>query len=494
MMKQILQPRLGQQLTLTPQLQQAIRLLQLSAQDLTEEIQKGLESNPLLELVDESEEAQAPPPSNDVLPAEVTSATIEAEPEEMPIDIPPELTNEDQSIFEHDWDYPAPQHYNDDTDALFEIKDNRSNSLKERLLWQMRLTPFSELDQTIAVAIIDSIDDAGYLACGLTDIKASLGNLVEDIDLDEIEAVLHRIQHFDPLGVGSRNLQEYLLLQLQQMPTTTPWLSETKTLVNQHIDLLAKRDYKQLKQVSQLKEAQVNAVLKLIQSLNPRPCYEVADSEPQYIIPDVIVHKQQGKWVVELNPACTPKIRVNPHYAALAGRTRGQGKGNCEELRTQLQEARWLVKSLASRNETLYRVARCIVEHQQAFLCKGDVAMKPLILQDIAEKTELHESTVSRITHQKYMQTPVGVYELKHFFSSHLPSHSGEEYSSTAIRALIKKLVAEEPPSKPLSDDKLAGLLLKQQGIKIARRTITKYRESLGISPSNERKNWKVNA
>lgn len=487
-MKQILQTRLGQQLTLTPQLQQAIRLLQLSAQDLTEEIQKNLETNPLLELVEENDapspETAEAPESNSETP--LTMPEISPQLPEPPTDTSLESSLEEFYAIEHDWEYPTHSPSEASSDLPFDIKDTRDNSLKERLLWQMRLTPFTEIDQAIALAIIDAINEAGYLSCSLGDIEASLGACRNNIDRDEIEAVLHRIQHFDPLGVGCQTLQDYLLLQLNQKPSDTPWLLDAKKLVTDHIDLLAKRDYKRLKQICQLKEPQVNAILKLIQSLNSRPNYEIADTEQHYIIPDVIVSRHQGRWVVELNAQCVPKIQVNSHYAALAGKARG---ASAEELKARLQEARWLVKSLANRNETLLKVATCIMEYQQEFLFRGDMAMKPLVLQFIAEKTQLHESTISRITHQKYIQTPVGVYELKYFFSSHLQGDTGEGHSSIAIRALVKKLIAAESPQKPFSDNRLALFLQQQYGIHIARRTVTKYREAMGILPSNERKN-----
>jgi RNA polymerase sigma-54 factor len=460
-MKPTLQTRLSQQLTLTPQLQQAIRLLYLSTPDLVDEIQEHLANNPLLELCEEN-----------------NSVSID-----IPI-IKETLPSIESSSWQSTRTGSTKADFDDDT--TMDIKDTYDNSLKEHLLWQMRLTPMSEIDQHIAIAIIDAINADGYLACPLSDIAQSIDS--DELDQDEITAVLHRIQQFDPVGVGARNLQEFLLIQFRHLDPHTPGLAEAETIINQHIDLLAQHDYKRLKSVCHFTQQQLTGTIHLIQSLNPRPCHGFSDHEPDYIIPDVVVRKHHDQWVVELNNEYTPNIQINKQYATL---TRdNKYKHTTHALRDQLQQAQWLLKSIESRNETLLKVAMCIVEHQKAFLEHGEIAMQPLILQDIATLTELHESTISRITHQKYMQTPRGVYELKYFFSSHLHTTSGKECSSTAIRALIKKLVDGEPPSNPLSDNKIA-MLLAQEGIHIARRTITKYRESLGIGSSGERRKAK---
>lgn len=491
-MKTSLQLKLGQQLAMTPQLQQAIRLLQLSTLDLQQEIQEALDANPLLEL-DESHNETASGPEEDKLngkdstevsaqdndPGEPetfdTSEVIEQR--EMPEDLPVDTTWDDvysagtgSTGIALDDDMPV---YQGET----------TESLQDYLMWQVQLTPFSETDLTIATAIIDAIDEKGYLTCSTEEILESIGN--DEVEMDEVEAVLKRVQQFDPLGVASRSLQECLLLQLATFQEDTPWLKEAKILLNQHIDLLANRDYRQLMRETKLKEAELKAVMQLIHTLDPRPGNRVVASETEYVVPDVSVFKDHGKWVVTINPDSVPRIRVNQQYAALSKNTRNSA--DSQFIRSHLQDAKWLIKSLESRNETLLKVARCIVEHQQDFFEYGEEAMKPMVLNDIALDVDMHESTISRVTTQKYMHTPRGIFELKYFFSSHVSTDNGGECSSTAIRALVKKLVAAENQAKPLSDSKIATLLA-EQGIMVARRTIAKYRESLGIPPSNQRK------
>lgn len=284
---------------------------------------------------------------------------------------------------------------------------------------------------------------------------------------------------------GARDLRECLLLQLRQLDADTPWLTEAKRLTGDYLDLLGSRDYSQLMRRLKLKEDDLRQVIELIQSLNPRPCSQISANEPEYVVPDVLVRKHNERWLVELNQEAVPRLRVNPQYAGFV--RRADSSADNTFMRNQLQEARWFIKSLQSRNETLMKVATQIVEHQRGFLEYGDEAMKPLVLHDIAEAVGMHESTISRVTTQKFMHTPRGIYELKYFFSSHVSTSEGGECSSTAIRAIIKKLVAAENQKKPLSDSKIAGLL-EAQGIQVARRTVAKYRESLGIAPSSERK------
>ncbi|OAN16537.1 RNA polymerase sigma-54 factor [Photobacterium jeanii] len=487
-MKTSLQLKLGQQLAMTPQLQQAIRLLQLSTLDLQQEIQEALDANPLLEL-DESEhstddkanennevEVSAQDNSQDAEPEPFDTSEV-IEQREMPEDLPVDTT----------WDdvYSAGTGSTgisvDDEMPLYQ--GETTESLQDYLMWQVQLTPFSETDLAIATAIIDAIDEKGYLTCSTEDILDSLG--VEEVELDEVEAVLKRIQQFDPLGVASRSLQECLLLQLATYPEDTPWLAEAKHILEHHIGLLGNRDYRQLMRETKLKEPELKAVMQLIHCLDPRPGNHVISSETEYVVPDVSVFKDNGKWVVTINPDSVPRIKVNEQYAALSKNTRNSA--DSQFIRTHLQDAKWLIKSLESRNETLLKVARCIVEHQQDFFEYGEEAMKPMVLNDIALDVDMHESTISRVTTQKYMHTPRGIFELKYFFSSHVSTDNGGECSSTAIRALVKKLVAAENQAKPLSDSKIATLLA-EQGIMVARRTIAKYRESLGIPPSNQRK------
>ncbi|AUI87050.1 RNA polymerase factor sigma-54 [Vibrio azureus] len=487
-MKPSLQLKLGQQLAMTPQLQQAIRLLQLSTLDLQQEIQEALDSNPLLEVEESHEEPQTN--NEHKLAQESAETATEGQSESEPV------TQDSSDVIEKSeisaeleidttWDdvYSANTGSTglalDDDIPLYQ--GETTQSLYDYLLWQLDLTPFSETDRTIALTIIDAIDDYGYLTLSPEEIHQSFDQ--EEIELDEIEAVRKRIQQFDPLGVASCNLQECLLLQLAVFPEDTPWLSEARMILNEHIYNLGNRDYKLIIKEAKLKEDDLREVLKLIQQLDPRPGSSITPHDPEYVIPDVSVFKEHGKWSVSINTDSVPRLKVNQQYAQL-------GKGNSADsqyIRTNLQDAKWLIKSLESRNETLLKVAKCIVEHQYDFFEYGEEAMKPMVLNDVALDVDMHESTISRVTTQKFMHTPRGIFELKYFFSSHVSTDNGGECSSTAIRALIKKLVAAENTAKPLSDSKIAALLA-DQGIQVARRTIAKYRESLGIAPSSQRK------
>ncbi|MCG9577153.1 RNA polymerase factor sigma-54 [Vibrio tubiashii] len=485
-MKPSLQLKLGQQLAMTPQLQQAIRLLQLSTLDLQQEIQEALDSNPLLEVEETSDEPSAEETNRN----EEKEPTVElAETAEPDVKDSSELIEKSEISNDLEIDTTWEDVYSANTGSTGIALDDdapvyqgeTTQSLQDYLIWQLDLTPFSETDRTIALALIDAIDDYGYLTVSTEDILDSFNN--EEIEIEEIEAVRKRIQQFDPLGVASNNLQDCLLLQLATFPEDTPWLAEAKLVLTNHIDQLGNRDYKLVIKETKLKEAELREVLKLIQQLDPRPGSRIAPDHAEYVIPDVSVFKDHGKWVVTINPDSVPRLKVNQQYAAL-------GKGNTADsqyIRSNLQEAKWLIKSLESRNETLLKVAKCIVEHQRDFFEYGEEAMKPMVLNDVALAVDMHESTISRVTTQKYMHTPRGIFELKYFFSSHVSTDNGGECSSTAIRALIKKLVAAENSAKPLSDSKIAALLA-DQGIQVARRTIAKYRESLGIAPSSQRK------
>ncbi len=475
---------------MTPQLQQAIRLLQLSTLDLQQEIQEALESNPLLEADDGQDFSTGDDQDLNNVSNDSASANSEdndrmetgeaLEKQELPDDLPVDTT----------WDEyysassgPSSSAASSDEDNIYQ--GETSDSIQDHLLWQMRLTPFSETDTAIAIAIIDSIDESGYLTVSTEDILQSLDIEDEEVELDEVECVLKRIQMFDPVGVGSRSVQECLLVQLRQFGAETPWLEEAKALILEHSELLASKDYRTLMRKARLKEDELREALRLLQTLNPRPGSAIVTSEPEYVIPDVSVTKKNGRWVVELNPDSLPKLSINQQYAAMSRNARNSS--DSQFIRSHMQEAKWFIKSLESRNETLLKVANCIVQQQQGFFEYGPEAMKPMVLNDVAEMVDMHESTISRVTTQKYMHTPRGIFELKYFFSSHVATESGGECSSTAIRALIKKLVAAEKPAKPLSDSKIAQLLA-EQGIMVARRTIAKYRESLSIPPSNQRK------
>ena len=502
-MRPTLQLRIGQQLTMTPQLQQAIKLLQLSTLELQQEIQEILESNQLLELDEKSHNETASEQNNleeafSKNPTDTTAEQISTDGSEEQKanideistteameknDIPEELnidTTWEESYSAGVSNTGAVNSPADD----FTYQGETTDSIQDHLLWQMELTPFSDTDKTVAIAIIEAVDDAGYLTVSSEEILDSVG--LEGLELDEVEAVLKRINMFDPIGVAARSIPECLLIQLNQFSNDTPYLKESKQIIKDHIDLLGNRDYRQLMRKTKLKEDQLREVMRLIQSLNPRPGDAVIKSDDQYVIPDVSVEKKNGRWVVELNSDTAPKLSINQQYAAMS-KTMKSSTDDGQFIRANLQEAKWFIKSLDSRNDTLLKVSNCIVQRQQGFLEHGAEAMRPMVLNDIAEAVDMHESTISRVTTQKYMHTPRGIFELKYFFSSHVSTENGGECSSTAIRSLIKKLILAETPAKPLSDSKMADLLA-EQGIKVARRTIAKYRESLAIPPSNQRK------
>jgi len=512
-MKLSLQLKLGQQLTMTPQLQQAIRLLQLSTLDLQQEIYQALESNPMLE-VDEGTDEQHK--KQDEAAQQNVESNTSSDEFSADKDINTDnSSNNDDSDTNHwedsipedlsvdsSWDDVYESSYtsvgqgsgsssNNDSDGEnsdFESRNSVTETLQDHLMWQLNLTHMSDADRLIGLSIIDAIDGNGMLTSSIESIHASLIRSV-DIDPEEVVAVLHRIQQFDPVGVGYRNLSECLLVQLKQCAKEdlTPAIINAKTIAQDHLALLGSRDYAQLMRLTRLKESELRDAITIIEGLDPRPGSNISPPSTTYVVPDVIVSKdnETGRWRVELNPDTAPKIRINSDYASLVKRADTSSDNNY--LRDNLQEARWFIKSLQSRNETLMKVATRIVEHQVGFFEYGEEAMKPLVLHDIAEAVGMHESTISRVTTQKYMHTPKGIFELKYFFSSHVSTAGGGECSSTAIRALIKKLVAGENVRKPLSDSKITKLL-EDKGINVARRTIAKYRESLSIPPSNERK------
>ncbi|EMV68165.1 RNA polymerase factor sigma-54 [Escherichia coli] len=474
-MKQGLQLRLSQQLAMTPQLQQAIRLLQLSTLELQQELQQALESNPLLEQIDPHEEID----TRETQDSETLDTADALEQKEMPEELP--LDASWDTIYTAGTPSGTSGDYIDDELPVYQ--GETTQTLQDYLMWQVELTPFSDTDRAIATSIVDAVDDTGYLTVPLEDILESMGD--EEIDIDEVEAVLKRIQRFDPVGVAAKDLRDCLLIQLSQFDKTTPWLEEARLIISDHLDLLANHDFRTLMRVTRLKEDVLKEAVNLIQSLDPRPGQSIQTGEPEYVIPDVLVRKHNGHWTVELNSDSIPRLQINQHYASMCNNARNDG--DSQFIRSNLQDAKWLIKSLESRNDTLLRVSRCIVEQQQAFFEQGEEYMKPMVLADIAQAVEMHESTISRVTTQKYLHSPRGIFELKYFFSSHVNTEGGGEASSTAIRALVKKLIAAENPAKPLSDSKLTSLL-SEQGIMVARRTVAKYRESLSIPPSNQRK------
>jgi len=472
-MKQSLQLKMGQSLALTPQLQQAIKLLQLSTLDLQQAIEETLESNPLLEREEEGEaQSENQDSQSDV---DFTAATAEVNSsDELPVD----------TRWEDLMPSSAPPLSSPDGEmGQFADRDAEPETLHDQLHWQLNLTRFSATDHMIATAFIDAVDANGRLTQTPEEILEALRD--PELELDEVLAVLHRLQHFEPTGIFASDLRECLLLQLRQMDEETPHRNTAGAIANRHLESIATADPRQLSRRLRTTPEDVVGALNLIRSLDPTPGTSVGESTTEYIIPDVFVIRKEGHWRVELNPDVAPKLRINALYSELVGQS-----GSASDktfVRENLQEAKFFMTSLHNRNETLLKVASKIVAHQREFLELGEEAMKPLILADIAEQINMHESTVSRATTRKYMHTPRGIYELKFFFSSHVATTEGGERSSTAIKALIKKLVQAEDAKKPLSDNKLC-VLLEEQGVIVARRTVAKYREQLNISPSNERR------
>ncbi|MCC5880474.1 MAG: RNA polymerase factor sigma-54 [Idiomarina sp.] len=490
-MKQSLQLKLGQQLTMTPQLQQAIRLLQLSSLDLQQEIQDALDGNPLLEMDGEddfntesldhmAQKEQSDAERSNEHDASAVETSDALNQQDIPEDLPTDSSWDD--VYSAGTGAAKGSVSSDDD---FVYQGETSETLQDYLTWQLQLSHFSDEDEAIGLAIIEAIDDAGYLTAELDDIQAAVQDDFPEVTEAEVCMVLKRIQRFDPVGVAARSVSECLLIQLKQLPEDTPMREETMRIISDHLDLLASRDYRTLARKSKLKEDQLREVMRLMHQLHPRPGETVVQRESEYVIPDVSVYKHNNRWVVELNPDSVPKLRVNAEYAALS--RNAKRSEDSDYIKQHVQDARWFIKSIESRNETLLKVTHAIVQRQQAFLEHGEEAMKPMVLNDIAETIDMHESTVSRVTTQKFMHTPRGIFELKYFFSSHVSTENGGECSSTAIRALIRKLVGAENPAKPLSDSKIAELMA-EQGIQVARRTIAKYRESLNIPPSNQRK------
>ena len=483
MMKQSLQLKLGQQLTLTPQLQLAIRLLQLPVLDLQAELREALEKNVMIEMDDGLE--LAPPKGEQQVPSDSIPSGADS--------------GQAKNDTESREDYRDEQPYADVQEYGFggqggqggqgggsaeeqrDYADVSGSSLRDHLLAQVDLE-FPEGDQKfIATMLVDAIDDDGYLGESLEEICANLAPELAT-DVDEVERVLACVQRFDPLGIGARDLSECLLLQLAPFAPDTPGLNLVRRLAADCLAELGEQDYGAIRRRLDCSAEELEHAVALLRALNPRPGSAADTRPPEYIVPDVFVRRSDDGWQVEMNPAIAPRLRVNSAYAGSLGRS-----GEYSTLRSQLQEARWLVKSLEIRNETLVRVARAIVSHQQAFLEQGEQGMRPLVLREIAEMLELHESTVSRATTGKYMHTPRGVFEFRYFFSSQVSGSDGESVSSTAIRARIRKLIAEENPQKPLSDSALARALISE-GVEVARRTVAKYRESMGFPSSNERR------
>jgi len=444
---------------MTPQLQQAIRLLQLPILDLNAQIQDALEENIMLEM----EDLPDVPRTSAETTAEI--ATMRAEDSWQ--------TNASSRIQDGGW--------NGEGRPITEFADESGQTLREHLLWQLEMEDFTPRQTIIGEAIIDSINDDGYLSADLDEIAASIDKQAE-ISAEEIEETLTKVQCLDPIGVSARTISECIILQLRHLDTATPGLQLAIDMAASYLDLVGSRDYGELRRSLRASEEDLHEALALVKGCHPKPGLAVSPAAAQYVIPDVFVRKVDGRWQIEISQTGIPRLSVNQQYARLL-----RGSGDHAVLRTQLQEARWLIRSLEIRNETLMKVATCIVFRQTDFLEQGDEAMKPMVLRDVAEEIGMHESTISRVTTNKYMHTPRGIFEFKYFFSSHLSSAGGEDQSSTSVRAKIRKLVGDENPAKPLSDSKIASLLA-EQGISVARRTIAKYRESMNIESSSERR------
>ena len=515
-MRQGLQLKISQQLTMTPQLQQAIRLLQLSTLELRQEMIEQLYNNPLLE-IDEDNSSETNPET----PQSSQSASDDSHKEESlnsaqaeTADLNKEQQSDEQNS-DYEWSEQIPQDlpvdanwddvYNPSTasssgaEVNLEQVHQVTESFQGHLEWQLNLTPFSDRDREIATAFIDAIDSSGFITEDLFDVVAHIQHpdfqeqaqeeqtQEEQIQEDELVAVLHRLQQFDPPGVFARDIRECLLIQLHQLAPETEHLQSALLLATDFLEDIASIDSARLAKKSGLSADELQTALQLIRSLNPRPGEAFNSNDIDYIVPDAYVEKIKGRWKVQLNDSNMPRLRINDTYSALIKRSDSSDEN--QFLKDNLAEARWFLRSIESRNETLMRVAMTIVDLQQGFLAYGPVAMKPMVLSDIASKLELHESTISRVTTSKYLATPQGIYELKYFFSSHVGTSGGGECSSTAVCAILKEMIGAEQPAKPLSDSKLTSLL-EEQGIQVARRTVAKYRESMGIPSSSQRKRF----
>ena len=505
MLKPSLQLRIGQQLTMTPQLQQAIRLLQLPALELQQTIREALEQNVMLEADDEGE--ADPLLESAVLGGDAGAGEDEDADEDRygesgpaaeraadgglaeagdaaPGDGPAAADSEAGAV-DDSWEQgpgattsEAPWSGSDRTQ---DISDQRGATLQEHLLWQLELARLKPRELAIGRALIDAINDDGYLVDSIEELRAVLRPELE-VDPAEVEAVLRQVQAFDPVGVGARSVAECIELQLAQLAPGTAGRATALAIAREHLGLVAAQQHSALRKALAIDEEELVRALSLVRSCHPRPGSTIQPTEPEYVVPDVFVRRGQHGWAVDLNAAALPRVRINEGYVGLVTRAADHAV-----LRAQLQEARWLLRSLEIRNDTLLKVARCIVQRQAAFLDRGDESMQPMVLRDVADAVEMHESTISRVTTGKYMHTPRGVFEFRYFFSSHVGASDGSEMSSTAIRAKIRKLIAAEDPANPLSDSRIAELLAAA-GAQVARRTVAKYREAMQIAPSGERR------
>ena len=476
-MKHSLQLKLSQHLTLTPQLQQSIRLLQLSTLELNQEIERFLQENPLLEREDEEESPPPSPPGNQEIGA-TTTTTSSSETADTP-----RQETVDHAEWSGEEGYSSYGNPESDDEDMEPPQAAGSDTLREHLRSQLSLMQLSERDTQLVAYLIDNLNDDGFLPDELEELAALLPEELE-LDAEDLGIALKYLQSLEPAGVGARDIGECLALQIEALPEDTPFRAQALQVVRDHLDTLAVRDYTKLKKILRCDDDTLRGIQSLITHLNPRPAANYNGGEARYVIPDVVVRKVKGMWVASLNPDAMPKLRVNRMYADILHRNRD---ASLQQLSGQLQEAKWLIKNVQQRFDTILRVSQAIIDRQRHFFEHGEVAMRPLVLREIAETLDLHESTVSRVTTQKFMFTPRGIFELKYFFGSHVTTETGGACSATAIRALIKQLVGEEDRRSPLSDSQISEILGKQ-GIVVARRTIAKYRESLQILPVNLRK------
>jgi RNA polymerase sigma-54 factor len=483
-MKHSLQLKLSQHLTLTPQLQQSIRLLQLSTVELNQELERYLAENPLLERSDlgPPDDAAPPPPSDGSQPEGESVRAAEAAREERREEQP--TFAEDHGFGEEHSPTGSSSRRDDDDRDDFTQFAAAEPTLSEHLLQQLSLTGLTERDKRIAAMIVGHLDEDGYLKQELEELRESAMSAMPDIEIEDLNIAMRHVHNLEPTGVGARDVAECLQLQLKALPESTPHRETAITLVTKHLDVLAARDFNRLKRLLAVSEDDLRDVRALILSLDPKPGRAFGQGDVRYVVPDVVVRKSAGRWISALNRDAMPRLRINKMYADILQASRENGG---KHLAGQLQEARWLIKNVQQRFDTILRVTQAIVDRQKNFFEHGEVAMRPLVLREIAESVGLHESTISRVTTQKYMLTPRGIFELKYFFGSHVSTDTGGACSATAIRALIKQLVAAEDGRKPLSDHRISDIL-GQQGIQVARRTVAKYREAMHIQPANLRK------
>jgi RNA polymerase sigma-54 factor len=485
-MKHSLQLKLSQHLTLTPQLQQSIRLLQLSTVELNQELERYLAENPLLERSDlEPSGEAAAPPLNGNAPA---GETLRQEGEREDIRREDARDNEPSMSEEHGFSDEhvgtgASRRDDDERDDFTQLAAAEP-TLQEHLLQQIAVTGLTQRDKKFAALIIGHLDEDGYLKQELEELRDAALAAVPDVEIEELSIALRHVQNLEPTGVGARDIAECLELQLRALPHSTPHREAAIELVTRHLDVLAARDFNKLKRLLACSEDELREIRALVLTLDPKPGRQFGVGDVRYVVPDVVVRKTGGRWIAALNREAMPRLRINKMYADILQASRENGG---KHLAGQLQEARWLIKNVQQRFDTILRVTQAIVDRQKNFFEHGEVAMRPLVLREIAEAVGLHESTISRVTTQKYMLTPRGIFELKYFFGSHVSTDTGGACSATAIRALIKQLVAAEDGRKPLSDHRISDILA-QQGIQVARRTVAKYREAMHIQPANLRK------